>query len=129
MDRTQLLTAVLVLGLAQAAFAQTVPSTPAEASADATTSTGPVTSGFEKLVNRQATPVGNELLLYADTLVTSRTLRISAYRQLFVRSEIGHDWYRALYGGTQFFIKRQDVALLEPTGPGKAGAKKAPKRK
>ena len=79
----------------------------------------------ERAVNRQATPTGAELLLYADTLETSRSIRISSSRQLFVRSEVTPRWYRALYGGTQFFVRRADVALLEPAGPGRAGARKA----
>ncbi len=78
----------------------------------------------ERAVSRQANPVGHGLLLYADTVETSRSLSISRFRQLFIRSEVNPRWYRAVYGGTQFFVRQADVALLDPSGPGQAGTRR-----
>ncbi len=66
----------------------------------------------EVSVNRHASPTGSELLLFADTVTTSRSMRITHSKQLFIRSEVNSHWYRAVYGGTQFFVRRTDVALI-----------------
>lgn len=78
----------------------------------------------ERVINRQATPVGDSLLLYTEPTETSQKLRISHWRQLYVRSAVDSIWCRALYGGAQFYVRRTDVTLLAPSGPGTAGAKK-----
>jgi hypothetical protein len=83
-------------------------------------------NGPERNIGRQATPAGSELLLYPEPAETGKPLRISAHRQLYIRSQIDSTWYRALYGGTQFYVKRNDVSLLTPSGPGTRG--KAPKK-
>ncbi|MBC7448820.1 MAG: hypothetical protein H7330_12255 [Hymenobacteraceae bacterium] len=124
MSRFWLLLITLTLGLAKNVAAQTPDSASPPIPTDPTLAAAPQPLGVERNINRQATPIGTELLLYAEPAETSRTLRISAHRQLFVRSLLDSTWYRALYGGTQFYVKRTDVTLLAPAAPTPAARSK-----
>jgi hypothetical protein len=86
-------------------------------------------NGFERPVNRPATPAGDSLRLYNEPRDDSRGLRISKFRQLYIRSVVDSTWYRALYGGTQFYVKRDAVTLQAAAAGAKAGVKAAPKPK
>ncbi len=129
MTTPRLLLTILAISLSLSAQGQSAPAGNAPSTAPISGESGaagpaiaPTSNGIERRIDRQANPVESSgLLLYADTLVTSRSLRISPNRQLYIRSEIGKDWYRALYGGSQFFVKRTDVALLDAARPSKAG--------
>lgn len=79
--------------------------------------------GSERTVNRDATPARAELLLYAEPNDGSRTTKALGTRPIHIFSEIDSVWYRTVYGGAQFFVKRRDVTLVEP------GARKAPARR
>ncbi len=123
--------ALITVGSVATANAQTTETQGLTATAAPATET-PVAAGPERMINRQATPAGDELLLFAEPTETSKSLKISHWRQLFVRSLVDSTWCRALYGGTQFYVRRADINLLAPntaaTGRPKAPAKSKPRR-
>ncbi len=117
-----------------AGAAQTTPATeaslPATIAVAAPAAATPSTTSPERNISRQATPAGSELLLYPEPNEAGKPLRISSHRQLFIRSQLDSTWYRALYGGAQFYVKRNDVSLLAPSGAGTRGkAMKKPVKK
>lgn len=126
-----LILSALAVGWSGAALAQVAPPV-AAAPAVPPPVAAVLPAAPERMINRPATPAGDSLTLYAEPTEASRHLRISKWRQLYVRSQVDSTWCRALYGGTQFYVRRDAVTLLPPGAPaGKAPARKnpAPKRR
>ena len=119
MSRFWLLTGVLTFGLASGAAAQ-APATVAAVTVSAGPATALPAAPAEREINQMAKPVGDGLSLYTEPNASSKPIRISAWRQIKVRTIVDSTWCRALYLGGQFYAKRADIQLIAPGTPAPA---------